>query len=200
MQRKTSRTKAFSPDPKAPDRVCDHPDCNEPAGYRAPKGRTHLRDYYWFCLEHVRQYNAGWDYYKGMTPGQIEAQLRADTSWQRPTWKLGSIGGGAKPDFTINDLHDPHDLLREFRHKSPPKAPQPPLAEPLRKALATLDLEWPLSFDDVKIKYRLLARRHHPDANKGDPQAEERFKAIGTAYMTLKTHFTTLTQKARAQG
>lgn len=154
-----------------------------------------LHDYYWFCLDHVRQYNAGWDYYKGMTPGQIEAQIRADTSWDRPSWKLGSIGGKAKPNFTINDLRDPHDLLREYRYKSNRKAPTPPLAEPLRKALATLDLEWPISLDEIKIKYRALARRHHPDANKGDLRAEEHFKAIGTAYMVLKAHFATLSQK-----
>jgi len=48
-----------------------------------------LNDYYWFCLEHVRAYNAGWDFYKGMSPAEVEAQLRADTSWQRPTWPLG---------------------------------------------------------------------------------------------------------------
>ena len=65
------------------------PGCGAPGEYRAPKSRNQLHDYWWFCLEHVRGYNAAWDYYKGMSPGEIEAQLRADTSWQRPTWPLG---------------------------------------------------------------------------------------------------------------
>jgi molecular chaperone DnaJ len=36
--------------------------------------------------------------------------------------------------------------------------------------------------DEIKKAYRKLAQQHHPDANAGDPAAEERFKAISAAY------------------
>ncbi len=39
--------------------------------------------------------------------------------------------------------------------------------------------------DEIKKSYRKLARKYHPDANKGDPKAEERFKGISEAYNTL---------------
>lgn len=39
--------------------------------------------------------------------------------------------------------------------------------------------------DEIKSSYRKLARKYHPDANKGDPQAEEKFKEISEAYNTL---------------
>lgn len=39
--------------------------------------------------------------------------------------------------------------------------------------------------DEVKKAYRKLARESHPDANQGDPAAEERFKEIQGAYDTL---------------
>jgi molecular chaperone DnaJ len=39
--------------------------------------------------------------------------------------------------------------------------------------------------DEIKKSYRKLARKWHPDANKGDPKAEERFKEISEAYTTL---------------
>ncbi|MDQ1603769.1 MAG: molecular chaperone DnaJ [Actinomycetota bacterium] len=39
--------------------------------------------------------------------------------------------------------------------------------------------------DEIKKAYRKLARTHHPDANKGDPAAEERFKGISEAYDVL---------------
>jgi molecular chaperone DnaJ len=38
---------------------------------------------------------------------------------------------------------------------------------------------------DIKKAYRELARKYHPDANKGDAGAEERFKEITEAYNVL---------------
>jgi molecular chaperone DnaJ len=38
---------------------------------------------------------------------------------------------------------------------------------------------------EIKKAYRKLARQHHPDANKGDEQAEERFKEVQAAYDLL---------------
>lgn len=191
MYRKTKKSKAFAPDPDAPEQLCDHPECTLPAGYRAPRGRDALRSYYWFCLEHVRAYNAKWDYYKGMTPGQIEAHLRADTSWQRPSWKLGSIGGTAKPDLSFDDLHDPLHILREQtgsrKYHTQEKLNKPPAN--LQKHLALLNLEWPTSLEDVKIRYRLLARRYHPDTNPNDTKLEEYFKSINHAYTELQKYF-----------
>ena len=35
---------------------------------------------------------------------------------------------------------------------------------------------------EIKKAYRKLAQQHHPDANAGNPQAEERFKEISSAY------------------
>ena len=39
--------------------------------------------------------------------------------------------------------------------------------------------------EEIKKAYRKLAQQHHPDANQGDPAAEERFKEISEAYATL---------------
>jgi molecular chaperone DnaJ len=39
--------------------------------------------------------------------------------------------------------------------------------------------------DEIKKSYRKLARKYHPDANKGDPRSEERFKQISEAYNVL---------------
>src|SRR5580693_10074255 len=73
----------------APMRACDHPGCIGVGDFRAPKSRLDLHDYHWFCLEHVRAYNSAWNYYAGMSETEIESEIRYDTVWQRPTWKLG---------------------------------------------------------------------------------------------------------------
>jgi molecular chaperone DnaJ len=40
--------------------------------------------------------------------------------------------------------------------------------------------------DEIKKAFRALARQYHPDANRDDPQAAERFKEINEAYETLR--------------
>lgn len=164
------------------------PACCGMGEYRAPKTRTALNDYWWFCLEHVRAYNASWDFYKGMTPGQIEAQLRADTSWQRPSWPLGSIGAGHA--WQQDALHDPlHILPAGGVNQGPARAhsgPEHPPTE-LREPMATLGLSWPTTIDQVKSRYKELAKRHHPDANGGDKASEERLKTINLAYAAVRT-------------
>ncbi len=49
----------------------------------------------------------------------------------------------------------------------------------------TLGVAESASADEIKKSYRKLARKYHPDANKGDSKAEERFKEISEAYNTL---------------
>ena len=187
MTRRTPRPRAYAPDPDAPGHTCDFPGCTLPGEYRAPKSRTTLTDYWWFCLEHVRVYNAGWDFYKGMTPGQIEAQVRADTQWQRPTWPLGRLGAR----FLNEDaLRDPLEALAARRSHDAERARQVAPNE-LREPLTTLGLEWPVSLDAVKSRYKELAKRHHPDANGGDRGSEERLKSINLAYAAVRHHLTT---------
>ena len=160
------------------------PDCPEAGEYRAPKSRTKLNDYYWFCLEHVRAYNAGWDFYKGMSPAEVEAQLRADTSWQRPTWPIGRGGYSAWDDDV---LRDPLHILNAGRANGTRRDdPQQPPSE-LREPLATLGLAWPVTLDVVKSRYKELAKRHHPDANGGSRDAEERLKTINLAYAAVRS-------------
>jgi hypothetical protein len=185
MTRRSTRPRAYAPDPAAPGRPCDMPGCCAAGEYRAPKSRSTLNDYWWFCLEHVRAYNAAWDFYKGMTPGEIEAQQRLDTGWQRPTWPLGRIGPGAWEEEAI---HDPLHLLaagrvRRGSHAAPAERAPHELIEPL----ATLGLTWPTTLTAVKTRYKELAKIHHPDANGGDRAAEERLKTINLAYAALRS-------------
>jgi hypothetical protein len=173
------------PTVSAPLRPCDHPGCEGAGDYRAPRSRAALQNFYWFCLNHVRQYNAAWNYYQGMSTAEIEAEIRSDTVWQRPTWPLGSrIGvlyGARFRDFGLFDLEDePRAETRQTRRA--PLSPQ-------EQALAIFDLEAPLTLAGLRARYKELVKLHHPDAHGGDKEAEERLKVINQAYATLKASY-----------
>ena len=172
------RTKKTAP--KKPFRPCDFPNCSEAGEYRAPKDRN-LREYYWFCLKHVQEYNKNWDFLKGLSADEIEEQIQHDTIWQRPTWKLGH--GGVKTDPRIKDpFHMKEDLGlgMDGRYNPPPKAPQ--YEKKMQAAIDFMDLKVPLDVTEVKKQYKKLAKKYHPDTNKGDKEAERRFKKLNEAY------------------
>lgn len=185
-QRRTARP-LFDDPPRAHIRCCDHPGCEQAGEYRAPKSRSRLNDYYWFCLDHVRDYNKAWDYYAGMSTAEIEREMRQDTTWQRPSWPLGKW---ATQDRFIRDRvvkgfgfefgresSAGHDRGQEARHTAP---------TPEMEALAVLNLTPPVDFPRIKARYRELAKQHHPDTNGGTREAEEKLKEINHAYNTLK--------------
>lgn len=165
--------------------VCDHPDCREPGKFRAPRSRQELHRFYWFCLEHVREYNAAWNYYADMDDAAVEAEIRKDIVWQRPTWPLGTRLGASGAPF-----HDPLSLLGEGatdpRADREAQVQMQNLTGAEREALAVLGLVAPITKADIKHRYKLLAKTLHPDANGGDKRAEDRLKSVNQAYTTLK--------------
>src|SRR5690606_6275210 len=167
------------------ERRCDHPDCAAKGEYRAPKSPSALRDYYWFCLDHVQSYNKAWNYYADMSSDEIEAQIRFDTVWQRPTWPLGGRG----PRYYRPSLEDADDVLEMFKEERERRAEARRRSQPMARrrseeeaALATLQLTPPVSFAQIKARYKELAKKLHPDANGGDRDAEEKLKVVNEAY------------------
>lgn len=184
MPRPGRKTEPDPVDDGATPRRCEHPGCAEHGLFRAPRDRA-LREFHWFCLPHVRAYNAAWDYYKGMGPNEIEAALRADSSWQRPSWPLGRLGGAGRFDPDL--LRDPFSVLGQ-EAPTPRRRPREASEAPpeLRAALDLLGLAWPIDQVDLRSRYKDLAKRHHPDATGGDRSAEEKLKDINRAYSLLK--------------
>jgi hypothetical protein len=174
-------------------RGCDCPGCDQAGDYRAPRGRDRLNDYFWFCLDHVREYNKRWDYFSGMSTNQIEDEMRRSVTWDRPTWPLGSGRMGKQNGFSFrhNDIFDDIDPLGEkSRGEGERRKETPDMADGTKRALATLDLTISASWEEVRSRYRQLAKRYHPDANGGDEAAAERFKDINQAYAALKGFYT----------
>jgi DnaJ-domain-containing protein 1 len=177
-----------------PARLCDHPGCEAGGDFRAPRSRLELDTYYWFCLDHVRSYNSAWNYYAGMSEREIEAEIRRDTVWQRPSWKLGQRHG---PAYEAR-IRDPFDLYggkdrkpgAEHRRAGTAGADASTrVASAREQALAVFDLDPPLTQTGLKARYKVLVKLHHPDAHGGDKEAEEKLKIINQAYTTLKASY-----------
>lgn len=163
-------------------RMCDRPGCSAEGTHRAPKARNRLNDYYWFCLDHVREYNKAWNYYDGMSDNEVEEDIRNSTTWNRPSWPFGTVKPGQGPRRRVNDpfgFMDDDEEAGETRRRQPADTAE-------GKAAAILGLEPPFTLERLKARYKELVKKHHPDANGGDKAAEERLKSINEAYTTLR--------------
>lgn len=170
-----------SPAANAGTRRCEWPGCEGEGQHRAPRSREALTEYQWYCLEHIRRYNAAWNYFAGMTDMEVEAEVRLDTVWQRPTWPLG--GGPPPHAFGAWRFHDGFGFFEDGNAE--PCRPRPRAHTREEQAMIVLDLRPPIDPKAVKERYKVLVKRHHPDANGGDKAAEEKFKEINDAYHTI---------------
>ena len=177
-----------------PARACDHPGCVAGGEFRAPKSRLALHDYYWFCIEHVRAYNSAWNYYAGLSDSEIEAEIRHDTVWQRPSWRLGDRSG---PGYAAR-IRDYFDMFsggtarsgdRRRRHDDRAREAVQRALSAREQALAVFEIEPPFTPVRLKARYKALVKLHHPDAHGGDKMAEERLKIVNQAYATLKASY-----------
>ena len=172
-------------------RCCDFPGCAGEGLYRAPRDRTHLTEYLWFCLDHVRAYNSSWNYFAGLSEDEVEAMTRQDTVWQRPSWPFGTRPPRHDQGRAYR-VHDPFGIFDDDGPEGGTERRRRPngAATPEARAFSVMGLEPPVTAAELKARYKELVKRHHPDANGGDKAAEERLKRINEAYTTLKRFFT----------
>ncbi len=187
IQLKPNSPEFAEPDkPAAVQKGCDMPGCSCEGDYKAPKDRD-LSGHYWFCLEHVQEYNKAWDYFSGMSTSQIEEHIVRSALWDRPTRR-----------YDNHENIEAHLRRRAYEYSQPQSNAQSDEEAARRRrmaqtrntpefeAMAIMGLEPPLSLDAIKAQYKALVKKHHPDINPGNPQSEELLKSINMAYTILK--------------
>lgn len=176
------------------ERQCDWPKCGHSGEYRAPKDRARLREYYWFCLEHIRNYNKNWNFFEGMTGSQFEALQKSKATWNRPTWPLGGRGSTA---WQIRQARIEADLaaLGVLDAGRGARAGElgvrvNPLSRKERKALDILQLDKTATLKDIKKRFKQLVKRYHPDTIEGSDglakASQERLRRVIEAYSLLR--------------
>ena len=158
-------------------------------------GRGQEGKYYLFCLDHVRQFNASYNYFEGWSTAEVEAFQKDAVIGHRPTWKTGTAGDvpGARPGAATAGQPSaaPSPIRMRFldepaaaRHGACRRAGSKPLERkslrgpgPAMKARTACE---------IKARFKELVKRHHPDANGGDKRSENKLREIIQAYNYLK--------------
>lgn len=164
---------------------CAYPGCAEAGEYRAPVSPDLPGQYQYFCLDHVKAFNKSWNYFGNRGQSEIEAFQRDAFTGHRPTWKMHP---GTREHATQR-LREAFTTFMGRRADFPMRDYTPPVPLKDRQALEVLGLEHPVDETGIKQQYKTLVKRHHPDRNPEDKQAEERFKKISAAYRHLIEHY-----------
>lgn len=175
---------------------CEWKGCAAPGLYRAPKGRGNEGQFFLFCMDHVRHYNARYNYFDGMSSVEVDDFRKDALTGHRPTWKMGSGAGlaGARAGTVDSaaplgiDAKDPHGFFaaREQAARREYAARSRQLRPLERKSLEALALHETATRIEIKARFKELVKRHHPDVNGGDHRSEDRLRDIIQAYNFLK--------------
>lgn len=165
--------------------TCSWEGCQEEAKFPAPKSPENRAERCYFCLQHIRLYNYSWDFFRKMDAQQIADFQKENITGHRPTWKFGINNNYVDMEeirsrvfSTFRGTHKPHHEKTQKNNRLNE------IPELTRNALITLGIQYPASWDEVKIKYKKLVKQYHPDVNTHSNS--DKIKRINQAYSHLK--------------
>jgi hypothetical protein len=171
-------------------RACSIKGCGGEGAYKVPKSRDQISTYLWVCLEHAREHNEKWDYFKGMSDAEVAKFQEEAVIGHRPTWRLGEraagLPGGEAPFRGTFHIEDGFAVFGDAQEPVAPRRPERVLTRLQRQAFDILDLEASATLNEIKARYKELVKRFHPDANGGNRGTEERLKQVIKAYGVLR--------------
>ncbi|MBZ0128083.1 MAG: J domain-containing protein [Rhodobacteraceae bacterium] len=177
-------------------RPCEHEGCEMPGKYRAPKHPDNLDSFYWFCLEHVREYNLKWNFFENHSEEELEKQFAADRVWERPTKPFGKRGPtaqGAASEaraWARLGIDDAMDVLGDNATRNPGSGRGQGTIRKLppteRRALDILDAADHWTKAEIRRQYKSLVKDLHPDMNGGNRDDEDRLQEVVWAWEQIK--------------
>lgn len=196
-----ARSRGMSGAVESSTRTCEWPGCEANGKYRAPVSPEQLNEYKWFCIDHVRAYNKAWNFFEGWSEDELDAQSRADRTWERPTWDLKDgpkIGPQQWPHtegqaWARWGFSDPLDVLGDSATQNPGRTDEAPkrrfrrLTREEQRAMDTLGMPHETeSLGAVRARYRELVKDLHPDMNGGARGDEARLARVIRAWDIVK--------------
>jgi hypothetical protein len=179
------------------ERPCAVEGCAEPGEFRAPplEGSQSGQDgprWRWLCLDHVRAFNQGYNFFTGMSAEEIAAAQRPYAGWERETRAFSSNAASPPPKWS--DFSDPLDAIGARFKERVAKARADNQMRQDGKFLSTEDrrqmgvMGLPIDADRkaLRARYTELLRRYHPDHNGGDRSHEGALQGVIEAYGHLR--------------
>jgi len=166
---------------------CAAPGCDAPGEFKAPLQPADFDGpgaWRFLCLDHVREHNAKYNFFQGMSPEEIQDAQGPLGGWERPSRRFAA--NGADPPPSWSDFTDPLDAIsaRFGRRRDPQSASR--FSKPERRALSVLGLAEDTDLHALRQRYSALVRRYHPDKNGGDRSHEGRLGEVIEAYQLLR--------------
>ena len=159
--------------------LCDHPGCPNPGEFRAPRSNRlpgSEGGWQFLCLEHVRAFNSGYNFFDGLSPDEIIEAQSPLAGWEQAATPRGRMAFG---------FGDAHDLFSA--DSKPARQPKKWSGFGDAQALSALGLGDAATAVEVRRAYKRLVRRYHPDSNEGDRSMEGKLQAVVNAYTHLKS-------------
>ena len=166
---------------------CSVPGCAAPGEFKAPLYPANFDGpgaWRFLCLDHVRDHNARYNFFRGMSPDEISRAQHPLAGWERPSRRFAA--NGADPPPSWGDFADPLDAISMrfgsvCEHSKPSR-----FTRPEQRAIAVLGLGEDADRHAVRQRYSNLVRRYHPDKNGGDRSHEARLGEVIEAYQVLR--------------
>ncbi len=184
-KRRTKGKRGMSGAFETSTRACDHRGCEQAGQYRAPKSPDTLDDYFWFCRDHVREYNLKWNFFQGATEEEFEKFIDKDRVWGRETKPFGKRGDEDRAWQRLG-VEDPMEILGGNATLNPGRVMGRKLPPTERRAIDILEAKDSWTKPEIRKQYKSLVKDLHPDMNGGDRSDEDRLQEVVWAWDQIK--------------
>jgi curved DNA-binding protein CbpA len=184
----TRKKSAPNGEPAGPK--CHWDGCEKTGSHRAPVGRGAEGLYLLFCLEHIKEYNKGYNFSPDLSDPNIARYQREAIAGSRPT--LGTpLSQPSETPIPSTERSGSAKATNARKTAAERQASQTDLQKRKlkvleAKAFETLGLPHEATAQDIKTRYKEKLKLHHPDVNQGSRTAEDELRASIEAYKILR--------------
>ncbi|MBA1349900.1 J domain-containing protein [Rhizobium sp. WYCCWR 11146] len=169
---------------------CQWDGCESGGANRAPVGRDAEGLYLVFCPQHAREYNKGYNFASNLSDPVTARYQREAANGSRKTWGTrldqatemplpSTVRSGTAKALNARKIAARHQATKADLQRRKLKVLE-------AKAFETLGLSQDATPEEIRQRYKLMLKMHHPDANRGDRNSEDELRAAIDAHKILK--------------